>query len=365
MSETTEQVAENQQNALSANAQAALANLALSSTEKMSGVRKAAILCLALGDEVASEIFKSLEEEEIQYITKELASLHTITSEMADGVTEEFHNLLLARSYVTTGGIDYAKRLLIKSFGPESAKRLVDKVMRNLESTAGFDALQKIDPQQLAKLFQSEHPQTIAVVLAHLDATTAANTLRYINEAQRPDILVRMANLQSISQDVIRRISLVLEQKLNSVGNLRRTAVGGVRPVAEICNRLDREVSKKVLETIESSNAELSLEIRNLMLTFDDLMTVDDVGIREILQRVDKKVLTVALKGSVEELQQRFFSNMSQRAVEMLKEEMDYLGQIRVKDVTAAQREIVDILRQLEEQGIIDLSNGGEDGYVS
>lgn len=335
------------------------------SAEKMKGVRKAAVLCLALGDEAASEIFKSLEEDEIQYITKELAAIQTISSDMADAVTEEFHNLLLARSYVTTGGVDYAKRLLIKTFGPEAAKRLMDKVMRTLESTAGFDALQKIDPQQLAKIFQSEHPQTIAVVLAHLDATAAANTLRYINEAQRPDILVRMANLQSISQDVVRRISMVLEQKLSSVGNLRRTAVGGVRPVAEICNRLDREVTKNVLEQIGSSNAELSLEIRNLMLTFDDLMLIDDIGIREILQRVDKKVLTMALKGAIPELQERFYSNMSQRAVEMLKEEMDYLGQVRVKDVTAAQREIIDILRQLDEQGVVDLSSGGEDAYVS
>lgn len=359
MAEATDKVKEHLET------ETALAVRTTSTTEKMRGVRKAAILCLALGDEAASEIFKSLEDDEIQFITKEIASLQTVTSEMTDNVTEEFYKLLLARSYVTSGGIDYAKRVLIKTFGPESAKRLIDKVMRTLESTAGFDALQKIDPQQLAKLFQSEHPQTIAVVLAHLDPTMAANTLRYINEAQRPDILIRMANLQSISQDVIRRISMVLEQKLNSVGNLRRTAVGGIRPVAEICNRLDREVTKKVLEEIEGTNSELSLEIRNLMLTFDDLLTIDDVGIREILQRVDKKVLTIALKGAIPELQERFYSNMSGRAVEMLKEELDYLGQVRVKDVTAAQREIIDILRQLEEQGVIDLSSGGEDGYVS
>lgn len=359
MSEAIEQVKENSQT------ETAIAVRTNSPVERMRGVRKAAILCLALGDEAASEIFKSLEDDEIQFITKEIASLQNVTSEMTDNVTEEFYKLLLARSYVTNGGIEYAKRVLIKTFGPESAKRLIDKVMRTLESTAGFDALQKIDPQQLAKIFQSEHSQTIAVVLAHLDSTMAANTLRYINEAQRPDILVRMANLQSISQDVIRRISMVLEQKLSSFGNLKRTAVGGVRPVAEICNRLDREVTKKVLEQIEGTNSELSLEIRNLMLTFDDLLTVDDVGIREILQRVDKKLLTLALKGAIPELQERFYSNMSGRAVEMLKEELDYLGQVRVKDVTAAQREIVDILRQLEEQGVVDLSNGGEDTYVS
>ena len=194
-------------------------------------------------------------------------------------MVQEFYNLLLARSYVTTGGLEYAERLLVKSFGPEVAKRLVDKVTRTLESTAGFDALQKVDPQQLSKLFQSEHPQTVAVVLAHLEASKAAATLQCINETQRADILLRMANLQSISQDVVRRVSLVLEQKLSAVSNVSRATVGGVKPVAEIFNQLDREASRKLLEDIEKGNTELSLEIRNLMLTFDDLMLIDDLGI--------------------------------------------------------------------------------------
>lgn len=333
--------------------------------DRIAGPRKAAILCLTLGDEASSHIFKYLEEEEVQAITRELAALHHITSDTADTVVEEFHNLLLARSYVSSGGIEYAKRLLIKTFGAEIAKRLIDKVLRTLESTAGFDALQKTDPQQLSKLFQSEHPQTIAVVLAHLDASTAAATLQNLPEAFRADVIMRMANLQSISQDVIRRISLVLEQKLNSVGNVRRMAVGGIRSVAEICNRLDRDVSRKVLEEIEETSPDISLEIRNLMVTFDDLLLIDDYGIREILQRVDKKVLTLALKGTIPELQVRFFANMSTRAVELMKEEMEFMGQVRSKDVSNAQREIVDIMRDLDEQGIISLTSGGGETYVS
>lgn len=335
--------------------------------EKISGRRKAAILCVALGDNVASEIFKHMDEEEVQLILKELASLGRFTSDAADDVVEEFHQMLMAQSYVVSGGVDYAKRLLIKAYGPEVSKRLLDKIARSLESTAGFEALQKVDPQQLSKLFQNEHPQTIALVLAHLDPATAADTLPFLPEAQRAEIMMRMANLQSISQDVVRRISLVLDQKLKSVGDYAQQMVGGVRSVAEVCNRLDREVARKMIEEIEMTNPDLALGIRNLMVTFDDLLLVDDIGIREILQRVDKKALALALKGTVPELQARFFANMSSRAVEMMKEEMDFMGQVKLRDVTGAQREIVDVMRELDEQGIISLSGGGgtEDSYVS
>ena len=332
----------------------------------MSGSRKAAILCVTLGDEVASEIFKHLDETEVQQISKELAALHHVTSEASDDVLEEFHSLSLARSYVMSGGIDYAKRLLVKTYGAEVARRVLDKLTRSLEATVGFEALQKVDPQQLSKLFQNEHPQTIALVLAHLDASTAASTLQNLPEAQHSDIVMRMANLQTISQDVVRRVSVVLDQKLKSIGDYNGQAVGGVRSVAEICNRLDREVSRKMLEEIEGNNSDLALEIRNLMVTFDDLLLIDDVGIREILQRVDKKVLTMALKGTMPEMQERFFSNMSSRAVEMMKEEMDYMGQVKLKDVSNAQREIVEVLRDLDEKGIVSLSGGGsQDVYVS
>jgi flagellar motor switch protein FliG len=335
-------------------------------SDTLSGPTKAAIFLVAIGEDVASEIFKYLEEDEVQLISRELTNLQRVSSDTADDVIEEFHQLLMAQAYVASGGVEYAKRLLVKAYGPELAKRLLDKITRSLESTAGFEALQKVDPQQLSKLFQNEHPQTIAVVLAHLDASTAAATLEYVPEAQRTEIALRMANLQAISQDVIRRVSMVLDQKLKSVGDYSRQAVGGVRSVAEICNRLDREVARKMLEEVEADNPELALEIRNLMVTFDDLLLIDDVGLREILQRVDKKVLTLALKGTIPELQNRFFSNMSSRAVELMKEEMDYMGQVKVKDVSNAQRQVVDVLRELDEKGVVSLAGGGgEDTYVS
>ncbi len=335
--------------------------------EKISGIRKAAILCLSLGEEAASVLFQHLDEEEVQLLSRELALLPDVKSNVADSIVEEFNQLLLARSYVTTGGVEYAKRLLIRSFGSDSAKRLTDKVVHSLESSVNFDTIQKTDPQQLAKLFQSESPQTIAVVLAHLDSSTAADVLHQLPEHLRGETIVRLAGLETVSQNVVKRISQVLNRKLTSVSGMNPSEIGGIRSVADIFNRLDKDTSKKMLEQIEEDNTELSTQIRDLMVTFEDIVLIDDLGIREIMQRVDKKVLSLALKGSTDEMKQRFFSNMSSRAVEMMEEEMDFMGQVKMKDVTGAQREIVEVLRELDDQGVISLGGGegGEDEYVS
>lgn len=336
-------------------------------SDNLSGARKAAILCASLDGDAISEVFRFMEEEEVQLISRELALLSPVSPDLSHEVLTEFEQLLTARNFAILGGLDYAKKLINKTYGPETARRLLERITRSLESSAGFEALQKIDPQQLSKLFQNEHPQTIALVLAHLEAPTAAATLRCLPEDQRANIALRMASLQSISQDVIRQISVVLDHKLKAIGSDNRQAVGGVRPVAEICNRLDRDVAQQMLEEIEANNPDLALSIRNLMMTFDDIILLDDMAIRELLQRVDKKSLALAMKGTSEELQNRFFKNMSSRAVEMMKEEMDFMGQVKVKDVSGAQREIVDIMRELDEQGVISLNGGGdgEDGYVS
>ncbi len=333
----------------------------------VSGARKAAIFCLSLGEDAAAEVFKHLDEDEVQLVLKELAMLPNVKSEIVNGIMEEFNQLLLARSYVATGGVEYAKRLLNKSFGSETAKRLGDKVVHSIESPANFEALKQTEPQQLVKLFQNEHPQTIAVVLAYLDSSTSAAVIRQMPDDVRVDVILRLAGLQTVSQDVVKRISHVFNQKLTSVGSISRTSVGGIRSVAEICNRLDRDGMRNLLEQIESSSPELSLEIRNLMVTFEDILLIDDPGIREIIQRVDKKVLALALKGTIEEMQERFFTNMSSRAVEMMKEEMDFMGPVKLIEVNGAQREIVEVLRELDEQGVISLGGGGSDAneYVS
>ena len=337
----------------------------------ISGVRKAAIFCLSLGEDAAASLFRHLDEEEVQILTKELAMLPNVKSDVAQIIIEEFNQLLLTRSYVKNGGLEYAKRLLSRSFGTEAAKRLTDKVIHSIESPASFDALHKADPLQLAKLLQAEHPQTISVILAHLDSSIATDVIKHLPEKMRTEVLLRLSNLQTVSQDVVKRISQVFNQKLHSIGSNggSRTSIGGIRAVAEICNRLDRETMRQMLEQIEETQPDLALEIRNLMVTFEDLLLIDDIGIREILQRVDKKVLTLSLKGTVSELQERFFSNMSSRAVEMMKEEMDFMGQVKVKEVTEAQREIIEVLRALDDEGLISLSGGGggggEDEYVN
>jgi flagellar motor switch protein FliG len=340
--------------------------LPVPAAQPVSGLRKAAILCLTLGEEAAAALFKQLDENEVHALTREIAILSNVKSNISEGVIEEFHQLMTARSYVSAGGVDYAKRLLMKSFGPDHAKRLTDKVLHAIEAPASFEALQKTDPQQLAKLFQSENEQTIAVVLAHLEPGTASSVLQHLPESQRADVVLRLAGLQTVSHDVVKRIAGLLNQKLSAIGGLSRTSVGGIRAVADICNHLDREAMRVMLERIEESNPDLSLEIRNLMVTFEDILLVDDVGVREILQRADKKALALALKGTLPELQDRFFTNMSARAVEMMKEEMEFMGQVKLKDVTAAQREIVEILRMLDEQGVISLGGGGgSDEYVN
>jgi flagellar motor switch protein FliG len=332
---------------------------------EIAGPRKAAILVLAMGEEMAGEIFRQMGEEEVQQVAAELARMDYIPAETADRVIEEFHLMMTGREQVSTSGMDYAQRLLHRLYGSDNARRMLELVNRSLESPTGLEALQKADPSQLSRLFQNEHPQTTALVLAHLPPNVAAETLKALPVHQHTDVIERMARLQAISNDVIRRISVVMDQKLRKAGTESRQTVGGVQSVANLCNRLDRGVTQALIEQLDEKNPELAVKIRSLMVTFEDLKKVDDGGIREILQRVDKKVLTLALKGTTEELQSRFFSNMSSKAVEMMREEMDYMGQVKLKDVTGAQREIVEIMRELDEQGAISLSGSGDNEYVS
>ena len=332
---------------------------------KLSGTQKAAILMVALGDDCAAGIFKYLEEDEIQSISKEIALTKHVQPETADEIMEEFYTMTLAKTYIAQGGIEYAKKLLIKSVGPEAARKIIDRLTKALESSAGFSSIERANPQQLSKFIQNEHPQTIALILAHLNASQAAELISSLPEALRSDVAMRMASLQEISPEVVRRISLILEQKLEALGSFATEAYGGVRAVAELFNRMDRNTGRAVLEKIETENPQLAASIRDLMFVFDDILLIDDNGITEILKRADKKTLTIALKGTSEELQNQFFRNMSSRAVELMKEEMEFMGPVKLKDVEKAQHEIVEIVRQLEEEGVISIGGGGGDDYVS
>jgi len=332
---------------------------------KLTGMQKAAVLMVTLGDETASNIFKYLEEDEIQTISREIAITKHVQPEVAEEVLEEFHTMTLAKTYIAQGGIEYAKKLLIKSVGPEVARKIIDRLVKALESSAGFTSLERANPQQLSKFIQNEHPQTIALILAHLNASQAAELISSLPEALRSDVAMRMASLQEISPEVVRRISLILEQKLEALGSFATEAYGGVRAVAELFNRMERNVGRTVLEKIETENPQLAASIRDLMFVFDDILLIDDNGITEILKRADKKTLTIALKGTSEELQNQFFRNMSSRAVELMKEEMEFMGPVKLKDVEKSQHEVVEIVRQLEEEGVISIGGGGGEDYVT
>jgi flagellar motor switch protein FliG len=332
--------------------------------ENLTGKQKAAVLALVLGEDVTSELFKRLEDDEVQDISREISLMGAVPADITDKVVEEFYNLTLAKEYMTIGGIEYAKKVLIKSLGAEEARKIIDRLIKLLEKSAGFSSLEKINPQQLSKFIQNEHPQTIALILAHLSASQAAELISALPEDMRTEIVIRMANLEEISPEIVKKIASVLDQKLEALGSYSLEEYGGVKAVSELFNRMDRRASRNVLEQIESRDPELAASIRDLMFVFEDILLIDDQGIMEILKRVDKKSLALALKGSNDELKTKFFRNMSQRAAEMLKEEMEYLGPIRVKEVEKAQHEIVEIVRNLEEEGVIVIGGAGGDEYV-
>ena len=330
----------------------------------LTGVRKAAIVMMALGEDNTSKIFKYLQEDEIEKLVREVAVLGNVPPELGEKVLDEFHQLSAAAEYISSGGVEHARRLLTKAIGPDQSRRILDRVIKSFHTNAGFATLEKANPQQLSKFILAEHPQTIALILAHLNAGSAAQLVTQQPDDMRADVLMRMASIEEISPDVIARISGVIDQRLKTLGGPTREQRGGVRAVAELFNRLDRSVSQPALERIENDAPDMAVSIRNLMFVFEDLTTVEDNGIREIVNRADKKHLTVALKGASEDIRQRFFANMSKRAAELLKEEMELMGAVRLREVEKGQHEIVAIARKLEEEGLITTGAGAGEPYV-
>lgn len=329
------------------------------------GLRKAAILVTVLGEQVGGAILRELDENEAEAVGKEIAKLPAVNAELAEGILEEAYQMTLAHDYVVKGGIDYARKLLISAYGPEQARRLLDRVTKAVGSDAvSFDALQKADPQQLAKFIHAEHPQTIALMLSHLNSSQAAALLFSLPAELRAEVSLRMAHLDQISPEIITRIAAIIGQKLRALGEFSRESYGGVKAVSEMFNRLDSGTSKDILENIEKKDPTLVEQIRHLMFVFEDMLLMDQGGIKEVLGRVDRKVLTVALKGTSEQLKQHFLAAMSQRGAEMLKEDMDALGPIKIKEVEAAQQQIIAVVRQLEVEGVVSLKGAVGEQYV-
>ena len=327
------------------------------------GLRKAAVLLVAVGEELAKEILRALPEADVQRLTEELAELRGITPELSAEILEEFWELLETQNFMIHGGLDYASRLLMETFGKERADDLLMLVRRSQEAAQGNLAkLQRTDPQQLGKLLDQEHPQTIALVLAHLDPKRASLVLDNLSEDHKVVSIQRLAEMRQFSPEMAQKVAHILHRRLENVGDTARKSYSGFKAVADLLNRLNAEESKKILETIEDAQPELALSIRNLMFTFEDLVTVPPATIREIVSGVDKRQLALALRGANDELRAQIFKSMSSRAVEMLKEDMEVLGPVRSREVAQAQQEILNLARRLETEGkvVLKLETGDE-----
>jgi flagellar motor switch protein FliG len=330
---------------------------------QFTGVRKAAVLLIAVGEALAKEILRLLPEQDVQRLTEELADLRGITPELSAEVLQEFWELLETQSFVMHGGLDFASRLLIDTFGKQRAEDLLLLVRRSQEAAHGNLAkLQRTDPQQLGKLLDSEHPQTIALVLAHLDPRKASLVLDSLSEEHKVVSVQRLAEMRQFSPEMAQKVAQILHRRLESVGDTGRKSYSGYKAVADLLNRLNAEGAKKILEAIEEGQPELALSIRNLMFTFEDLVTVPPATVREIISGVDKRQLALALRGANEELRAQIFKSMSSRAVEMLKEDMEVLGPVRSREVAQAQQEILNLARRLEAEGkvILKMETGDE-----
>jgi len=327
--------------------------------DELSMTEKVAILLIQLGEDTTTNLFSHMEIDIVTDISKYIATVKNIDKAVANAVLEEFYAILQSNQYIRSGGMEYAKEILYRTFGSEAAQKIMDKLSKSMENTQSFGYLSQIKPQQLADFIVNEHPQTVALILAHMDPTSAAETISFFPDELKSEVTIRMANLGDISPSVVKRVSAVLENKLESLTSYK-VEVGGPRAVAEILNRLGQKASKSTIAYIEQTDEELANTIKEMMFTFEDIMKLDSTAIREILKVADKKDLMVALKGAAEELRDKFLENMSQRAQEAFLEEMSFLGAVRVKDVEETQRRIVDEVQKLSEQGVIQVGEAEE-----
>lgn len=339
--------------------------MAQAAQERVSGLRKAAVLMVVLGDKAASSIYKHLSQAEVEELTREIAQVAIVPHDTAVQVLEEFNKLALTRDYLARGGYEYAHRLLVNAFGEPAAKDLLRQVMRGEEvSLKDLDVIQKADPQLLAKLIQGEHPQTIALLLAHLGSKMSSALLNLLPQELTAQVVERLAKLRQVSPEMVQQIVSVLHRKLQGLGKQNRLAYGGINAVAELLNRLETPTSSTILESIERQDQKLAMAIRNQMFTFADFLNSPEASIRDLLAQVDKKTLALALKGAPVELKGYFLKAMSSRAAEMLNEDIDSLSAVRSRDVLQAQQEIVQTARSLEAAGKIVLKSEGDDTYV-
>ncbi len=327
------------------------------------GVQRAAILLISLGPERSAGIFKHLKEEEIEEMTLEIANIRSVTPQVKEAVITEFYELCLAQQYIAEGGIGYAKDLLEKALGADKAMDVIGKLTASLQ-VKPFEFVRKTDATQLINFIQDEHPQTIALILSYLSPNQAALVMSALPPERQADVARRIAAMDRTSPDIIKEVEKVLESKLASLVNQDYTIIGGVDAVVEILNTVDRGTERHIMETLEVEEPELAEEIRKKMFVFEDILLLDDRAIQRVLRDVENNDLTMAMKSTKDEVKDAIFNNMSKRLAVMIKEDMDFMGPVRMKDVEEAQQKIVNVIRKLEDAGEIVISRGGGDEIV-
>lgn len=333
------------------------------SNSSISSREKIAVLMVALGNDIAAEVYKKLDDTAIELITLEVANLRKVTPELKLEVLKEAQEILMAREFMARGGVDYARDVLERALGPERAQNLLARITASLQ-VRPFDFMRHTDPQQVLGFIQGEHPQTIALILSYLEAPQAAMILSGLPAVLQAEVAKRIARMDRITPEVLREVERVLERKLSTVMGQDFTMAGGIDAVVAIVNSSDRTTERNIMEHLEENDPELAEEIKKRLFVFEDIIRLDDRSLQRVLREVDMKELGLALKGATEDLRTKFFKNMSKRAAEMLQEDMDYMGPVRVKDVEESQQKVVNIVRGLEEQGEIVIASGGEDELV-
>lgn len=330
---------------------------------ELTGTQKVAVLLLALGDKFTAEVFKRMERREIAAISKAVIELDTVSKEVVEEVLRSFHQDLVTGKDLIIGGQDSLKRMLMKNLDGETAKYIMDSL--NLESgPAPFKELERVSPKLLSQMLRNEHPQTLALILGHLNPEQAADLLTMLPAGVRAEVLIRLAKLESVPEDMLVEVDRVLQSQLIAMGSKEGKKVGGVQSVAEILNAVDRATEEEVLSEIEEDSAQMAEDIRNLMFVFEDMKSLDDRSIREVLKETSNEELTLALRGASDELKECIFKNMSERASNMVREELEFMGPTKLSDVEQAQQNIVKIVRRLEGEGKVTISHGGGDVFL-
>lgn len=331
--------------------------------KNMTGKEKAAVLLIALGPDKSSKIFSHLSDDEIEELTLEIANMRRIEKDEKDAILDEFYQVCLAQEFISEGGIGYAKEVLEKAMGSQKALEIINKLTASLQ-VRPFDFVRKAEAGHLLTFIQNEHPQTLALILSYLNPSQAATILASLPQEKQADVAQRIATMESTSPEVIKEVELVLEKKLSSMVTQDYASTGGIQAIVDILNAVDRGTEKFIMETLEIQEADLAEEIRKRMFVFEDIINLDSVSIQRFIREIDNSELSIALKGSTDEVKDIIFANMSKRMSEMLKEDMEFMGPVRLRDVEEAQQKIVNVIRKLEEAGEIIIARGGGDEII-